>query len=233
MLPPPLLPRAQEAVWRIPCRAGRLCTSDLPDGQDPERRRHGYRWHPNPHQLRTVGPWGEIAVGRESTARAARAELVAQHLHGQASALGMLTELLTSMAGRWSAVELRRLQLTPRARGWSTTDPPGPVLADKVNDSRANREYVRQRGISAAIPIKVDQAANRRKKGSKGDRPRTFDTHLPAAPRWSAAATGSNAPWCGHAVRQTRRALPGHTPHRRNQRMAMTRPLEHGLGIER
>jgi hypothetical protein len=95
----------------------------------------------------------------------------------------MLTELLTSMAGRWSAVELRRLQLTPRARGWSTTDPPGPVLADKVNDSRANREYVRQRGISAAIPIKVDQAANRRKKGSKGDRPRTFDTHLPAAPR--------------------------------------------------
>jgi hypothetical protein len=39
--------------------------------------------------------WGEIAVEREGTARAARAELVAQHGHGQAPA--MLTELLASM----------------------------------------------------------------------------------------------------------------------------------------
>jgi IS5 family transposase len=45
------------------------------------------------------------------------------------------------------------------------------VLADKAYSSRANREHLRRRGISATIPIKVDQAANRRKKGAKGGRP--------------------------------------------------------------
>jgi hypothetical protein len=37
------------------------------------------------------------------------------------------------------------------------------------------RRDLRRRGISATIPIKVDQAANRRKKGAKGGRPPTFD----------------------------------------------------------
>ena len=41
--------------------------------------------------------WGEIAVEREGTARAARAESVAQHRHGQEPAPAMLTELLASM----------------------------------------------------------------------------------------------------------------------------------------
>ena len=43
------------------------------------------------------GQWGEIAVEREGTARAARAELVAQHRHGEDPAPAMLTELLASM----------------------------------------------------------------------------------------------------------------------------------------
>jgi hypothetical protein len=43
------------------------------------------------------GQWGEIAVEREGTARAARADLVAQHRHGQEPAPAMLTELLASM----------------------------------------------------------------------------------------------------------------------------------------
>jgi hypothetical protein len=41
--------------------------------------------------------WGEIAVEREGAARAARAELVAQHRHGQEPAPAMLTELRASM----------------------------------------------------------------------------------------------------------------------------------------
>jgi hypothetical protein len=35
-----------------------------------------------------------------------------------------------------------------------------------------------QAGINATIPVKADQAANRRKKGSKGGRPSSFDLHL-------------------------------------------------------
>jgi transposase len=48
-------------------------------------------------------------------------------------------------------------------------------LADKAYSSRANREYLRRRGVKATIPIKADQAASRRKKGSRGGRPPTFD----------------------------------------------------------
>ena len=49
------------------------------------------------------------------------------------------------------------------------------VLADKAYSSKANRAYLRRRGIKATIPIKADQAANRRKKGPSGGRPPTFE----------------------------------------------------------
>lgn len=54
---------------------------------------------------------------------------------------------------------------------------PGAVAADKAYSSRANRAYLRRRGIAAVIPEKTDQAANRKKKGSSGGRPVTFDPH--------------------------------------------------------
>ncbi|MEV8455503.1 IS5 family transposase [Streptomyces sp. NPDC052095] len=54
---------------------------------------------------------------------------------------------------------------------------PGAVAADKAYSSRANRAYLRRRGIVSVIPEKNDQAANRKKKGSSGGRPVTFDPH--------------------------------------------------------
>ncbi|MDY7091265.1 MAG: IS5 family transposase [Actinomycetota bacterium] len=54
---------------------------------------------------------------------------------------------------------------------------PERVLADKAYSSKANRAYLRRRGIGCVIPIKADQAANRRKKGSAGGRPPVFDPH--------------------------------------------------------
>lgn len=59
----------------------------------------------------------------------------------------------------------------PRAR-------PDRVLGDKAYSSRANRAYLRRRGIKATIPEKDDQAAHRRKKGSHGGRPPTCDPQL-------------------------------------------------------
>ncbi|MFD4291876.1 IS5 family transposase [Rhodococcus sp. NPDC058505] len=53
---------------------------------------------------------------------------------------------------------------------------PRSVLADKAYSSVANREYLRKRGIRATIPVKSDQAANRKRKGSAGGRPPVFDT---------------------------------------------------------
>ncbi|SCG57241.1 Transposase DDE domain-containing protein [Micromonospora echinaurantiaca] len=66
----------------------------------------------------------------------------------------------------------------PRLDGGRPRTRPDRVLADKAYSSRANREHLRRRGIPATIPIKTDQAASRRKKGSKGGRPPTFDAHI-------------------------------------------------------
>jgi transposase len=52
---------------------------------------------------------------------------------------------------------------------------PQMLLADKAYSSRAIRAHLRRRGIRAVIPQPVDQAANRRRRGSHGGRPPTFD----------------------------------------------------------
>lgn len=55
---------------------------------------------------------------------------------------------------------------------------PDRVLADKAYSSRANRAYLRRRGIRATIPIKRDQDVNRLKRGSRGGRPPRFDKEI-------------------------------------------------------
>lgn len=52
---------------------------------------------------------------------------------------------------------------------------PSRVLADKGYSSRANRAYLRRRGIRATIPERADQQANRARRGSAGGRPPAFD----------------------------------------------------------
>ena len=52
---------------------------------------------------------------------------------------------------------------------------PDRVLADKAYGSRANRAYLRRRGIKATIPEPADRVRNRKNKGSKGGRPPAFD----------------------------------------------------------
>ncbi|WP_157017403.1 IS5 family transposase [Cryptosporangium arvum] len=51
---------------------------------------------------------------------------------------------------------------------------PARVLADKAYGSRANRVYLRRRGIRATIPEQVDRLAHRRRRGSAGGRPPAF-----------------------------------------------------------
>lgn len=52
---------------------------------------------------------------------------------------------------------------------------PDRVLGDKAYSSRGNRAYLRCRGIRATIPVKDDQRAHRKAKGSAGGRPPAFD----------------------------------------------------------
>jgi transposase len=62
----------------------------------------------------------------------------------------------------------------PRPGGGRPRTRPDRVLADKAYTSRANRGYLRRRGIRATIPSKADQDAARRRKGSLGGRPPAF-----------------------------------------------------------
>lgn len=71
-------------------------------------------------------------------------------------------------------VVLERIRV-PRPGPGRPRTRPDKVRADKAYSSRANRAYLRKRGIRCTIPEKRDQIANRRKRGSHGGRPPEFD----------------------------------------------------------
>lgn len=52
---------------------------------------------------------------------------------------------------------------------------PGTVMADKAYSAAAARAYLRRRPIKAVIPVKDDQKAHRKARGSAGGRPPGFD----------------------------------------------------------
>ncbi|GAA1033660.1 IS5 family transposase [Virgisporangium ochraceum] len=75
------------------------------------------------------------------------------------------------------AVVLDRIRV-PRPAGGRPRTTPDRVIADKAYTSKANRTYLRRRGIKATIPSKADQDAHRRTKGSKGGRPPVCDPDI-------------------------------------------------------
>jgi transposase len=66
----------------------------------------------------------------------------------------------------------------PRPGGGRPRTRPDRVLADKAYSSKANRAYLRHRGIKATIDQPRDQAAHRKAKGSSGGRPPTIDRDI-------------------------------------------------------
>ncbi|WP_376777841.1 IS5 family transposase [Kibdelosporangium persicum] len=65
-----------------------------------------------------------------------------------------------------------------RVGGGRARTRPDRVLADKAYSSRANRGYLRRRGIAATIPVPADQAGHRRRRGRAGGRPPSFDPEV-------------------------------------------------------
>jgi transposase len=63
----------------------------------------------------------------------------------------------------------------PRTAGGRPRVRPLRVRGDKAYSSRANRAYLRRRGIRCTIPEPADQIRNRRRRGSAGGRPPAFD----------------------------------------------------------
>lgn len=78
---------------------------------------------------------------------------------------------------------------------------PDAVAGDKAYSSRANRAHLRKRKIKAVIPEKADQAANRKKKGSKGGRPVSHDAELYKARNSVERCINKIKDWRGLATR--------------------------------
>lgn len=72
------------------------------------------------------------------------------------------------------AVLLEHLRVARPARGRPRTRPER-VRGDKAYSSRANRELLRRRGIKAVIAEPKDQAGHRKRRGTTGGRPPSFD----------------------------------------------------------
>ena len=64
----------------------------------------------------------------------------------------------------------------PRVGSGRPRTTPVRALADKAYSSRANRALLRRRGIQAVIPERADQIANRKRRGSRGGRPVSYDS---------------------------------------------------------
>ena len=72
---------------------------------------------------------------------------------------------------------LERISVPRRGRG-RPRNRPDRVLADKAYGSRANRSYLRRRGIRCTIPEKTDQIRNRKSRGRRGGRRPAFDKEI-------------------------------------------------------
>nr|WP_301184616.1 transposase [Kutzneria buriramensis]WKX15991.1 transposase [Kutzneria buriramensis] len=69
---------------------------------------------------------------------------------------------------------LERIRV-PRTGPGRPRTTPDKVRVDNAYGSRANRSYLRRRGIGCTMPEKTDQVRNRKRLGSRVGRPRTFD----------------------------------------------------------
>ena len=69
---------------------------------------------------------------------------------------------------------MRHLRVAREGPGRPRTRP-GRLRGDKAYSSRAIRTHLRCRGITAVIPEPADQQGHRKRRGSKGGRPPSFD----------------------------------------------------------
>jgi transposase len=69
---------------------------------------------------------------------------------------------------------MEAISIRCRGKGRPRTRP-GAALGDKAYSSTANRSHLRRCGIKAVIPVKEDQKAHGRRRGSRGGRPPALD----------------------------------------------------------
>lgn len=84
---------------------------------------------------------------------------------------------------------------------------PDALLADRAYSSRGNRTMLQDRGIKVVIPEKRDQAENRRRRGSAGGRPVSYDTEAYRGRNVVERSYNTFKQWRGLASRYDKHAL--------------------------
>jgi transposase len=133
----------------------------------------GARRRPEAQRTPPAGEPADHALGRSRGGLSTKVHLASEQ--GRKTLATVLTAGQANDSPQFIPV-LDRIRVPHRSgpgRPWTRPD---RVLADKAYSARVNRTYLRRRGIPATIPVKADQAAHRRKKGSAGGRPPTFDS---------------------------------------------------------
>jgi transposase len=84
---------------------------------------------------------------------------------------------------------------------------PDRVVADKAYSSRAIRSHLRSRGITSVIPEPDDQKAHRKRRGSAGGRPVTYDRTAYRGRNVIERALNGFKHWRGLATRYHKHAI--------------------------
>jgi transposase len=135
----------------------------------------GARRHPEAQRTPPVGEPADHALGRSRGGRTTKVHLAVEQ--GRKTLATTLTAGQAADSPQFTTV-LGRNRVPRRSGPGRPRTRPDRVLGDKAYSARGNRTYLRRRGIPASIPVKADQQAHRRKKGSAGGRPPTFDPDL-------------------------------------------------------
>jgi transposase len=133
----------------------------------------GARRHPETQVQPPVGEPADHALGRSRGGLSTKVHLASEQ--GRKTLATTLTAGQAADSPQFTTV-LGRIRVPQQSGPGRPRTRPDRVLGDKAYSSRGNRAYLRRRGIPATIPVKADQQAHRRKKGSAGGRPPTFDS---------------------------------------------------------
>ena len=133
----------------------------------------GARRHPEQQKQPPVGEPADHALGRSRGGLTTKVHPASEQRRKTLATV--LTGGQAADSPQFTTV-LDRIRVPRRSGPGRPRTRPDRVLGDKAYSARANRAYLRRRGIPATIPVKADQQANRRQKGSAGGRPPTFDS---------------------------------------------------------
>ncbi len=111
-------------------------------------------------------------------------------------------------AGDSPALQPMLAQLrVPQLKGGAPRTRPDLLRGDKAYSSRGHRQELRRRGIKAVIPEPADQAGHRKRKGSDGGRPVTYDVEDYKNRNLVERAFNTLKNWRGLATRYDKHAL--------------------------